>query len=153
MSRNNILSISKVQCNKFLAGDGLSHQRPSDSVRSLLPDHELYKSVEVLIDRSLSECEHTFRVEKLEIICASSSLSTNFKRYVAEKGDSDVYFLFHGTKPSNHESIFNNGFLIDEDHFRYTDKGYIGKGVYLSPHVEYSASYIKDTEGITRFQY
>ena len=153
MSGNKLLSVSKAECNKFLAGDGLIYKRPSDSVRSLRPDNELYRSVEVLIDRSLNECEHTFRMEKLEILCAPSRLSTNFKRNVAGKGDSDVYFLFHGTKPSNHDSIFDNGFLIDEEHFGDTDRGYIGKGVYLSPHVEYSASYIKDTKGIKRFQY
>ena len=140
MSGNKLLSISKAECNRLLAGDGLSHKHPSDSVlvRSIRPDHELYKIVEVLIDRSISECEHTFRVEKLEIVCASSSLSANFKRYVARKGDSDVYFLFHGTKPNNHESIFTSGF--DEEHIGDTDKGYLGKGIYLSPHVEYSAS-------------
>ena len=48
----------------------------------------------------------------------------------------NIHFLFHGSNITNHESIFNQGFLVDKEHFGDTDEGYIGKGVYFSPHPE-----------------
>ena len=78
------------------------------------------------------------------------TISREFKRLVESNGN--IHLLFHGTKESNHESIFTGGFDLQK-YRGDTDKGYIGKGVYLSPIPEYSASYIKETSGITRFQY
>ena len=43
----------------------------------------------------------------------------------------NIHFLFHGSNITNHESIFNQGFLVDKEHFGDTDEGYIGKGVYF----------------------
>ncbi len=145
MSASRLLSLSKAGAQTLLADD-YGH-----SIHSIGSDQILYRLIEPLVDASLVQSEHSFHLESLEVACASITRSMEFKRRLSLKSDFDTYFLFHGTKPSNHDSIFDKGFL--EEHFGDTDKGYIGRGVYLSPHVEYSASYIKDTAGITRFKY
>ena len=109
-----------------------------------------YQMIEKLLCQRLLWCKHTFRVSCIEFRQTSTYHYREFKRLI--ESNSNIHLLFHGTTESNHESIFRVGFDLQK-HRGDTDKGYIGKGVYLSPIPEYSASYIKDTSGITRFQY
>ena len=109
-----------------------------------------YKVIESLVDQRIILCKHSFRLCSIEIGKTSRHRSAEFRRLV--EADQNVHFLFHGTKEDNHESIFTKGFDLQE-HRGETDLGYIGKGVYLSPIPEYSASYIKDTPGINRHKY
>lgn len=118
-----------------------------------LTDPDLYWALDKRLDAALLKSEHTFRVQSLEVYNASSS--TVYSDHVKSHLTSNYspHFLFHGTKELNHISIFENGFKLDDGHFGDTDRGYIGKGVYLSSYPEYAASYIKDTAGIRRFAY
>ena len=105
------------------------------------------------MDSRLLTTAHSFQVVSVEIVSAVKAQSREFKTKLEKKQDSEIRFLFHGTRTANHDSIFDNGFLLDEEHFGDTDAGYIGKGVYLTPGPEYCASYIKDTAGITKYKY
>lgn len=109
-----------------------------------------YQLIESLVDQRILLCKHSFRPSSIEVGRTSRHRSAQFRRLV--EAYPNVHFLFHGTKEDNHESIFSNGFNLEE-HRGETDLGYIGKGVYLSPIPEYSASYIKDTPGINRHKY
>ena len=120
------------------------------SLKTLRPTENLYLQIEKVVEFRLLQSAHSFRITSLEFVSVPNSRLTEFKRRMSR---GNVHFLFHGSKEANHESIFNQGFLIDEEHFGDTDKGYIGKGVYFSPHPEYSAAYIKDTPGISRWEY
>ena len=110
-------------------------------------EHQL---LEGILDQRLLLCKHSFRVSRIEVGQTSRHRSGAFRQRV--ESYTNVHLLFHGTKEDNHESIFRNGFDLQK-HRGDTDLGYIGKGVYLSPIPEYSAAYIRDTAGITRFAY
>ena len=128
----------------------LSSSQTRNTFVSLPNTSEEYQLIEKLLCQSLLWCKHTFRVSSIELRQTLPTISREFKRLVESNGN--IHLLFHGTKESNHESIFTGGFDLQK-YRGDTDKGYIGKGVYLSPIPEYSASYIKETSGITRFQY
>ena len=128
----------------------LSSSQTRNTFVSLPNTSEEYQLIEKLLCQSLLWCKHTFRISSIELRQTLPTISREFKRFVESNGN--IHLLFHGTKESNHESIFTCGFDLQK-HRGDTDKGYIGKGVYLSPIPEYSASYIKETSGITHFQY
>ena len=104
-----------------------------------LRDSNLYWALDKRLDTALLKCEHTFRVQGIEIYNAYSSQT--YSGYVKSRLSSswNPHFLFHGTKESNHTSIFENGF----EYYGIKDQGFIGKGVYLSSYPEYAAAYIE----------
>ena len=120
--------------------------RFSSTVRCLARSDPIYKDVCSTIDQRLLHCAHSFHLESVEII-ENCGCSRSFHSELS-KCSPRPYFLFHGTKYSNHKSIFDNGFSLSAKHWGNTDEGYIGKGIYLSPLPEYSAAYIKDVPGV-----
>jgi hypothetical protein len=133
-------------------GDKPTHT-PSKSLQELTHGSKKFKVVGEIVNRGLNHCLHSFKLVKLEQVGSPAANAKEFKRRLRQWRVVNPRFFFHGTKESNHSSIFDKGFLIDEEYLGDTDKGYIGKGVYVSPTPEYSAAYIKETSGITRFNY
>ena len=123
------------------------------TVKTLASDSDLYLKMETVLDHRLVEAAHSFRLTQMQCVSSPANRSSEFKRRLSAMSTPNPHLLFHGTTKSNHQSIFEKGFLLDKEHFGDTDIGYIGKGVYLSPHPEYSAAYIKNTSGVTRFNY
>ena len=146
-------TLPKQTAKKLLANDRSYTGVPSSTIRGISHDQELYRMVESILENRLLDTAHTFQLKSIETVSADKTKSRAFKQQMEAKQDSQIRFLFHGTTEMNHCSIFDKGFLIDEEHFGDTDAGYIGKGVYLTPGPEYSASYIKGTPGITRYRY
>lgn len=138
MSASKLLSITKDEAQTLLKGDTVFS---GQSIRCIGPDPEVCTMVESLVNASLIECRHSFRLERLEVRCMTREFSEEFKRRISR--NSNIYFLFHGTNHRNHDSIFEKGFLMK--YWGSTDKGYFGKGMYFTPHIEYSASYIDGT--------
>ena len=136
----------------LLKGDQSYYGLPSSTVKCLPRSDPIYKDVCHTIDQRLLHCAHSFHLESVEVVCGKRSCSASFRSELS-KYSPRPYFLFHGTKYSNHNSIFDNGFSLSDEHWGDTDKGYIGKGVYLSPLPEYSAAYIKDTAGVHHYIY
>ena len=130
----------------LLKGDQSYYGLPSSTVKCLPRSNPLYKDVCYTIDQRLLHCAHSFHLESVEVVCGKKSCSASFHSELS-KYSSRPYFLFHGTKYSNHNSIFDNGFSLSDEHWG-TSKGYIGKGIYLSPLPEYSAAFIKDAAGV-----
>lgn len=125
----------------------------TNTIVTLADTSQEYQTIESIVNERLLSCKHSFRVSSIETARTSRHRSLEFRRRVNYSfSGSQAHLLFHGTKEDNHESIFRNGFDL-EQHAGETDKGYIGKGVYLSPFPEYSAAYIRGTSGISRFQY
>lgn len=147
MSASKLLSITKDEVQRLLNDD--TAFSGTKSISYIGPDQEVYTMVESLVEDSLIECQHSFRLECLEVGCMTRERSAEFKRRISLK--SNIYFVFHGTNHRNHDSIFEKGFLMK--HWGSTDKGYFGKGVYFTPHIEYSASYIDGTRDISLFKY
>lgn len=144
--------VSKSMLNDLAAGAETA-ATPSKSVKELTRTSKKYQVVEELVESGLNHSRHSFRITKIEHVGAPAYRCKEFKRRLDEWPSANPRFFFHGTKESNHSSIFDQGFLIDEEHFGNTDKGYIGTGVYVTPTPEYSAAYMKDTSGVTRFSY
>ena len=145
-------SVCSVQSNieKATALRLVSFSQTRAAFVALQNTSEEYQLIEHLLDPRLQLCNHTFRVASIELRQTPPDTCCAFKRLVESK--SNIHLLFHGTKESNHEAIFKNGFDLDK-HGGKTDEGYIGIGIYLSPSPEYATSYIDDTPGIVRFQY
>lgn len=148
-----INQLSREEALALLEKDHVSsHRNAADSLKTLDDSSELYKKVETIFNERLAlKSAHAFHLDKIEVVSASRSLSTEFKRRLHKK--SNICFGFHGTTESNHTSIFNQGFSLGKEHVGQTDFGYIGRGIYLSPHPEYSAAYIKGTPGIRLHTY
>ena len=146
-------TLSKATAKAFLSNDTAYSGEPSGNIKTLNRGDNIYKLVESTLDERIISAAHSHRLEAIEIVNASKDRSQKFKKRLEMKLDTDIRFLFHGTKKSNHSSIFDIGFSLTEEHFGDTDEGYIGKGVYLTPSPEYCASYIKETEGITKYRY
>ena len=125
----------------------------SNDIRALRSDDELYQLVESILESRLLEAAHSFRVQSIEIVNTPEIQLTEFKSRLEKKKDGQIRFLFHGTKAANYDSIFDNGFSLDDEHFGDTDTRYVEKGVYLTPDPEYCAAYIKETAGITKYQF
>ena len=137
---------------EFLNGDKSHHGRASNSLKTINSGDYIYKRFEGILDERLLQSPHSFHFDELQIVNAPSQLSDTFRSHLGLI-NSNPHLVFHGTKQSNHESIFNTGFSLSKEYWGDSDKGYIGKGIYLSPHPEYAASYIKGTPGITRYAY
>ena len=136
----------------LLKGDQSYYGSPSSTVKCLPRSNPLYKDVCHTVDQRLLHCAHSFHLESVEVVCGEKSCSAFFHSELS-KYSPRPHFLFHGTKYSNHDSIFDNGFSLSDKHWGDTDKGYIGKGIYLSPLPEYSAAYIKDAPGVRCLAY
>ena len=145
--------ISTSQVESLLKGDQNFFGYPSSNLKIIYANDPVYKFVQKTVEERLLKCPHSFQLSKVEIIPAPISNSVKFQSALGNPTTSRPNFLFHGTNETNHQSIFNNGFSLDDNHFGDTDKGYIGKGVYLSSFPEYCAAYIKKTPGITRYAY
>ena len=145
--------ISRSQVETLLNGDQKYSGSPFYNLRTLGSNTDIYKAVQYTVEESLLECAHSFRLSCIEIVPTIVERSRKFRSELYRLPTPRPHLLFHGTEESNHQSIFDTGFSLDDDHWGDTDAGYIGKGIYLSPLPEYSASYIKETDGITRFNY
>ena len=145
--------LSRDIVGRMLRGDGSYSGPAASTLKTLASDSDLYLRMETVLDHRLTEAAHSFTLTKMETVSAPVNRAAEFKRRLSAMYNPNLHFLFHGTKECNHESIFNKGFLIDEEHWGDTDAGFIGRGVYLSPHPEYCASYIKETNGISHFAY
>ena len=143
--------LSNSQVENLLKGDQNFIGDPFYNLRTTTVNE--YKFVQNAVGDRILECPHSFKLSKIEVVPAPLHRSNTFRSALHALPIPRPHFLFHGTKEDNHKSIINNGFSLSEDHYGDTDKGYIGKGVYLSPFPEYSASYIKDTAGIKRLGY
>lgn len=145
--------ISRSQAETLLSGDQNFYGSPFHNLRTLATNADVYKTVQCTLEERLLQCAHSFQLLSIEIAPAVVERSRKFRTELYRLPAPRPHLLFHGTKESNHQSIFDTGFSLDSDHWGDTDEGYIGKGVYLSPLPEYSAAYIKETHGITRFNY
>lgn len=131
-----------------------STENPSAAtVKTLAPDSDLYLKMMTVMDHRLMESPHSFQLTQMQCVSVPADRSSEFKHRISDVATPNPRLLFHGTTKTNHPSIYEKGFLLDKEHFGDTDAGYIGKGVYLSPHPEYSAAYIKNTSGVRRFNY
>lgn len=138
---NSQLAISDVT--EFLYGDKSHYGCASNSLRTVSSGEYIYKKFEGILDERLLLSYHSFRLDQLQIVNAPYARSDTFRSHLALTNP-NPHLVFHGTKESKHESIFNAGFSLSDEHWADTDKGFIGKGVYSSPYPEYAASYIKD---------
>ena len=111
------------------------------------------KVVEEMVYEGLKASPHSMKLNNIEQVGSTECRSREFRKRAQPFANPNLKLLFHGTQEKNHATIFEEGFLLDPDHWGDTDKGFIGQGVYTSPLPEYSAAYIKKTEGITRFAY
>lgn len=145
--------ISKPFAEKLLRGDQDYYGSPSSTIKFLDSSNAVYKDIHKEVTERQKHCPHSFSISSIEIVSAPLSRSQAFRRGMASLADPNIHLLFHGTKESHHTSIFDQGFSLNDDHYGDTDKGYIGKGVYLSPFPEYCAAYIKETPGVTRLRY
>ena len=137
---------------ELLRGDQSYSGLPSSTVKLLENSSPIFRDVCHIVDQRLLHCAHSFHMSSIEIVSGPYSCSRTFRSELS-KSSPRPFLLFHGTKSSNHNSIFNNGFSLSSEHYGVTDEGYIGKGVYLSSLPEYCAAYIKDTAGIRRYNY
>ncbi len=128
----------------------ITSQQSPGSVYELPSTSEFYRIVESTLDGRLLHSEHSFRLERLEMECMSTSFRSEFERLLLSRDkDSMISLMFHGTNAINHSSIFMNGFVKRG----ITDEGYIGVGTYLSPHPEYAAAYISGSRRIQTLEY
>jgi hypothetical protein len=59
------------------------------------------------------------------------------QRFVAPRRDVNILYTFHGCKFSLVESILRNGLVA----LHRQDGGFFGRGIYVTPHIEYAARY------------
>lgn len=147
--------LTKAQIDNILKGDQSYHGSPSSTLKTLDVSNDIFMEISSEVEERLQQCPHSFHLTNLEVVSAPIYRSQAFRSGLSSIPVTTpvAHFLFHGTKESNHTSIFDNGFSLADDHYGDTDKGYIGKGIYLSSFPEYCAAYIKDTAGISRFAY
>ena len=143
--------LTKSEVTEFLNGDK-SHGCASNSLKTLNPGGYIYEKFEGIFDERLLHCPHSFRFDELQIVNAPYARSDTFRSHL-DLANPNPHLVFHGTKQSNYNSIFDIGFSLNDDHWGDTDAGYIGKGIYSSPYPEYAASYIKDDSKIQLHNY
>ena len=145
------LTVSEI-FNTF-AKDDTCDGSPSKSGSTLSCNNSVRLRVERMLNDMLIHSPHSFQTQKVEIFCSSYSRSSTFKSHLKSYINPNPHLMFHGSKESNHDSIFDNGFSLDSKYWGDADLGFLGKGIYVTPHPEYSASFIKESSGITRFAY
>ena len=99
--------------------------------------------VRQMFDERIATQQHAFRLATVELSTPDRDRIETFKRvYLRDQAESEMMMLYHGTNLKSHDSILRDGF-IESKIAGNTDVGYIGRGFYLTPDIEYSMSYIR----------